>query len=437
MPIAEPDWEKLARAIRQQRCILVLGNRLATADGGAKLADLLAAHLADRLEKQGLDVDADFRSNLPFVAQQFLTRPAHNRVDLEDIAADFLTKKTQRVPPVYARLARLPFTVALSLSPDDFLEKALRSAGKMGCQPLFYHLDNQQPEQHLAAKPTEARPLVYSLFGSMADRSSLVLTQEDRLILAKNIVQGNPAIPNDVLSQFNDPRKTWILLGLNLENWDYRLLFEALQLSSKNRSFLPSAQPPGAEARSFYENHFQISIVDSGVDAFLDSLEKALTDLDFEEKKAENALLSSKKIVLLFDANDRDARCAETLTKHLSSGEGRGLWSVWHRNLPVFDDLEAETARQLADADAVVPILSASFFSEKELMQNWLPVILNQHRERGLQIVPLLHRDCDFEDTQLARFPILPTGGKPLRNWPDEDEAFKNTVVHLKKLLHG
>ena len=75
--------------------------------------------------------------------------------------------------------------------------------------------------------------------------------------------------------------------------------------------------------------------------------------------------------------------------------------------------------------------------SNHDLMTGTLAEILRQHSARGLRVIPLIHRACDWEATTLTQFPALPAGGKPIRNWPDEDEAIKNTIEHLKLLLYA
>lgn len=436
MLLSDRHWKTLIKDLQQQRCILLLGNRVAVAanreDRGERLPVLLARHLARQLEAEQIPFERDQTDHLAYIAQRFLAIPKIRRIDLEDEVIDFYNAHTRQVPEFYTRLAKLPFTLSVNLSPDDYLARAMRAAGKTAVQTAHY---NFRKERNLPIEtPGIGKPLVYNLVGALSDPESLVLTQEDRVEFIKNVVKGNPDIPNAIMSHF-DERKTYIFLGLNLENWDYRLLFDTLKLSRENLSFLPQpgSQPISSEARSYFEDRYRVMFIETGVEAFIENLERQYAETVAESPAAP---VAPKRVVVLFGRNEPDIRFTHTLSAHLSSWIQRGILDLWHAEMPQTGDLDGETRRRLASADAVLPVLSADFWADGKMTAEWLPEALRQHRERGALIVPLLHRACAFEETELAVFPVLPAGNKPLRNWPDEDEAFKNIVDHLKRLLY-
>ncbi len=437
MHLSERQWKTLARDLQQQRCILLLGTRLATAKDSEgreqRLSELLSRHLAALLDAEQVAYDRDSAADLSYIAQRFLSIPKIRRIDLEDEVTEFYRGAARAIPDVYQQLAKLPFGVAVNLTPEDFMTRAFRAAGKAGAQSLHYNFRKERNTPVEAPGP--AKPLVYNLLGTLNDPESLVLSQEDRVEFIKNVVKGNPGIPNAVMSHF-DNRKTFIFLGFDLENWDYRLLCDALQLSKDNMTLSPDASERALspEARSFYEDHFRFVFVDYDIRQFVEGIEKSFAELGAEKPEFEAPL---RKVVILFDRNESDAHCCAALCAHLSGWVQKGTLEIWHRDMPFTGDEEQELQKQLDEADAVIPLLSAGFLSDAALMTRTLPDILQQHTARGLRILPLVHRACDWESTPLARFPALPPGGKPLRNWSDEDEAFKNTIEHLKNLLYA
>ena len=435
MQLSERQWKTLVKDIQQQRCILLLGNRAAISthltSQPERLTALLAQHLGRQMEEEEVAYEQDQSSNLAYMAQRFLSAPKTRRIDLEDEVTDFYTAATRQVPEFYQKLAALPFCLTVNLSPDDYLLRAWRAAGKAGAQTAYYNFRKEQNSD--IEQPSPAKPLVYNLLGALKDPESLVLTQEDRVDFIKNVVKGNPGIPNAVMSHF-DERKTYIFLGLNLENWDYRLLFDTLHLSRENLSFLPqpSTQTLSPEARSFFEDRYRLLFTASDIQAFVDNLAARYTEYAAETDPTPVVL---KKVVVLFNRNEADSRFVQSLSDHLSSWVKRGALEIWHQDMPFAGDTDQETLRSLAAADAVLPVLSADFWADEKISGTWLPEALRQ-QQRGLRIIPLLHRACDVESTDLAPFTILPVGGKPVRNWSDEDDALKNMVDHLKKLLY-
>lgn len=433
MQLSDRQWKTLVKDIQQQRCILLLGNLAAVPAGASeRLSALLARHLGRQMQAEDVPFEQDQSGNLAYMAQRFLSAPKTRRIDLEDEVTDFYEDATRELPDYYRQLAALPFHLTLNLSPDDYLLRAWKAAGKTGAQTAYY---NFRKEKNAAIEsPNSSRPLIYNLLGALKDPESLVLTQEDRVDFIKNVVKGNPGIPNAVMSHF-DERKTYIFLGLNLENWDYRLLFDTLQLSRENLSFLPqpSTQPLSPEARSFFEDRYRLIFTESDIRSFVENLAER-----YAEYASEAAPMPAtvRKAVLLFHRNEADSRFVQLLTDHLHTWIKRGALELWHMDQPFAGDLDAEILRRIAEADAVLPVLSADFFADEKTASSWMPEALRQHRHRGLRIIPVLHRACDVEGSELAAFPLLPADGLPVRSRSDEDETLKNITDHVKKLLY-
>jgi hypothetical protein len=86
MHLTERRWLNLTRNLRQQRCVLFLGDRLISrSDADATpVSDLLSLHLAEVLKEEGISFQQAAVANLPYVAQRFLSVPKMRRLDLED-----------------------------------------------------------------------------------------------------------------------------------------------------------------------------------------------------------------------------------------------------------------------------------------------------------------------------------------------------------------
>lgn len=436
MQLTDKQWKTLIRDIQQQRCVLLLGSHVATTHGpegkSERISVMLARHLAGLLDAEHVSYEPEQADHLSYIAQRFLSAPKTRRLDLEDEVCDFYETHLSKIPQFHGRLARLPFNFIACLSPDNYAYKALRAAGKTAAQFAHYNFRKENPLDILP--PDATRPLVYNLLGSIDNPESLVLTEEDRVDYIKNVVKGNPDIPNAVMSHF-DERKTYLFLGFNLENWDYRLLFEALKLSKKNLSFLPKpgTSPISLEARSYYEDRYQFMFIDTEMDAFITELEQHYSDAI---TSISTAPTTTKRVVILSSRHEADTRFVQALGTHLSSWINRGILELWHQDMPLGVDIDKETTLKIAEADAVLPVLSADFWADDNLVSNLLPQILLHHRTRSMRIFPILFRACDYEDSPLSAFPILPTGARPFRNWPDEDEAYKNIVDNLKSMLY-
>ncbi|MCB9306613.1 MAG: toll/interleukin-1 receptor domain-containing protein [Lewinellaceae bacterium] len=434
MPLSDRQWKNLARDLQQQRCVLFLGSRLLAAPGSdATMNERLAVHLAGILDQEGISYEKDAAQRLHYIAQRFLAIPKIRRIDLEDEVLEFYRQHPPVIPDLYHRLARLPFTLIINTAPDELMLRALLQAGKTGARGLHYNLHRER-EAAVLQEFSPEQPLVYNLWGTLSDPESLVLSQEDRVEFIKNVVKGNPAIPNQVMSCF-DERKTYLFLGFNLENWDVRLLLDCFKLSRENTTLSPQLDnyPMRPETKSFFEDRYQFLFVSQAIGQFVDDVGEQFDRQQPAEPQAPVA--DARRLVVLYHANETDRDCLLRLRAQLNPWIQNGRLQLWDPGSALHGDVGQQMLEQIAAADAVMPVLSADFLADPDQ----IPLIeqaLQQHRERGLRIVPLLYRACTWEDTALRDFPPLPERDKPLRNWPDTDTAFTLVAERLKTLLN-
>jgi hypothetical protein len=47
-------------------------------------------------------------------------------------------------------------------------------------------------------------------------------------------------------------------------------------------------------------------------------------------------------------------------------------------------------------------------------------------------VLPILIRECNWEDSHIAKLQIVPRDGKPLNTLPDRDTTWKSVVQEIK-----
>jgi hypothetical protein len=136
----------------------------------------------------------------------------------------------------YCLLARLPVSIYLTATPDPLLADALRAA----TPPRMPVVEYARWTDALQRKPrafdesnkylvfTRAQPLVYHLFGTLDERDSLVLTEDDFFDYLIHVVKdtSNTAIPNLVREAWS--QNALMLLGFDLDDWTFRVLYRAI-----------------------------------------------------------------------------------------------------------------------------------------------------------------------------------------------------------------
>jgi hypothetical protein len=200
-------------------CVLVLGPSVAIRANDPDrrpLDELLARELYASLDKQA--------SEAPFLPP-ILRRAAdlyyrhQGRTDLEVTAQDFYAREASSTTDFHRDLARLPFKLCVSASPDNLMLTAFKEADKAP-QKGYYRF--RSPSYTRLSSPTAEQPLVYYLFGHHEDRESLVLTEADLIDFLVAIVGAKPPVPDQVRSILADPDASFLFLGFGFHNWYLR-----------------------------------------------------------------------------------------------------------------------------------------------------------------------------------------------------------------------
>jgi hypothetical protein len=134
-------------------------------------------------------------------------------------------------------LARLPLPVYVTTSHHDFIERALVDVGKHPRVQVCAWTSREHPEREwfgqapnaqgdLDAKLTEARPLVYHLFGLEKYPASLVVSEDDYMDFLIRVSEDRDVVPPELTSALAE--SSVLLLGYRLGCWDFRVLFRTI-----------------------------------------------------------------------------------------------------------------------------------------------------------------------------------------------------------------
>lgn len=249
------DWRVLLRSIESGNCILLLGpdlNVTTPSKGNFNLAADLAKVLADELETR--DTGNLGSLDLPMIAQAF---------QHEKKARDYLMAEVEEHlekhdadlallgDPTFEGLASLPFSMIVTTRHDNTMEKYLSAAffdGKPK-EPWTDFYDKKGIRQAvLKNQGTCQAPLIYQLFGSAKESSSMVMTEKDRLDFLKSIASNNPGLPKNLISKFKETN--FLFVGFDLPDHHLKVLMHVLELNPSAQSFALESLPAQPDARS-------------------------------------------------------------------------------------------------------------------------------------------------------------------------------------------
>jgi len=223
----------VAGGVRDQKCILFLGAGVhAPPPQGSPFSypreerppvgSALSRDLADACDFAGR-FPGDDAGNLQRVALAY--EIDSSRARLVDAIAGAVD--VGRVPsPMLRALARLDFPLVITTNYDQLFERALRDVGKTPRVSVY----NPAGEPTTDFEDESAQsPIIYKIHGDIAQRESLVVTDEDYIQFVLRMSDKDPYDPIPLSLKHFLKRWTTLFIGYSLLDYNLRLLFKTLR----------------------------------------------------------------------------------------------------------------------------------------------------------------------------------------------------------------
>ncbi len=259
------EWDKLLQAISEQRCVLFLGPELIP---GTRLFEELCVKL---------DVPNNKNISIAFPEDElFLFPNPKSRSLIGGEIEDFFNKQCLRFAAFYEKVAKLPFHLIVSATPDMGISQVFDNKG-IPHQFSYYNgkkIREDPPYDKIEEDPQNTR-LIFNLFGRTSRLESLVLSHEDLFHYLQNILGGKSLSHPDYekLPSAIYGATHFLFLGFQFRKWYMQLLLRLLN-PEQNIGRQYALNPDLAdETLVYYGGQFEIEFVDSHTpQEFLDEL---------------------------------------------------------------------------------------------------------------------------------------------------------------------
>lgn len=426
-----------------------MGPRLASIqkkDQWFVLEDELSAYFIQTLEELSVPFDEKSSKDMAYLSQKlYSSNRVNTRVDIGDLVDIFFEELDDDHPQgspasIYHQVAKLPVRAFVNTTFDSSIVKALRAAGK---RPQFYYynfalLDGswRQIGKHNAPKInideiSIESPLVFNLFGVREEVESLVVTQMDQVDYIKNVLGGEPPLPDALLSFFHTQNKSCLFLGYDFNNWQYRMILNSLNLRESGIHFASTGkdQVPSQVNQDFYQdiNSFGFVFSDKEAPEFV----KDLSSRVVEEKEVQQA-----KIHVIYTVEDQ--AYWKELEKHLSPIKE---FKITDSGMIAATAKRSEAIQKwIAEADHILFLVSPDFLVNEDIRAIEMEqVIAKSKANPKVKVMPVLLKPSLWREEE-AYWPLipLPENEEPVTNashWGDEDKAYFEIVQTLKNRI--
>lgn len=272
----------LLKGIQKGECVVFLGEDIPLLKEGKCFRQVVK------------DIKLDYFGNerqsiIPDIDDFYVFANAREKDDLATLVAGFCEENTSPLR-LHKLIASINFPLIISLTPDKLMYKAFP---KGTCQMAYYYHKNENEELE---KISNENPLVYNLFGSIDDSSSILLSNDDLLDYLFSIIgaeEGKSPMNLEVKTILKNA-KFFIFLGFDYNKWYMRVLFRYFDIKDKTKKADRHyrGRLPKTSIFSFYENNFGFDYFDASAEEIMETIyQKALVE---DETKNTNLYLRFK-----------------------------------------------------------------------------------------------------------------------------------------------
>lgn len=277
-------WRDLLRSLANQQCVLLLGPDLAPDDdvfqGLLRHLDINPNDIAGTLPR---DIRMAYPGENLFLFQNDATRiRTWRRFEA------YYEHCYQRLHPLYARIARLPFPVVINTMPDLGLRRCFDEDGILHQFSYYDYSGTPEPHDRIQSPPRELR-LLFNLLGVLNDHNSLVLTHDDLFRYFSQIL-GDKKLSSPLYIELSHALKQatdFVFLGFQFDHWPMQMLLRLLN-PERYKGLQYAVNPGVAEhTRVFFADQFEVEFVDEMTPAqFLEELCTRWEEEELQRRKA-------------------------------------------------------------------------------------------------------------------------------------------------------
>lgn len=139
---------------------------------------------------------------------------------------------------------------------------------------------------------------------------------------------------------------------------------------------------------------------------------------------------------VFFSYSHVDEALRDRLETGLATLRRQGLIEAWHdRRLAAGDEFDRGVRAELERADVILLLVSPEFIASDYCYDVEVRRALERHERGEARVIPVILRACDWHPMPFGKLLAAPRDGKPIRSWPDLDEAFLDVVQKVRAAL--
>lgn len=159
------------------------------------------------------------------------------------------------------------------------------------------------------------------------------------------------------------------------------------------------------------------------------------TEVPGARHKEDKRALKGRKLKLFISYAHEDEKWRAKLAPNLGLLVREGLVEVWSDlQIVAGTKWDEEIKKKLEEADLYLFLMSVDLLHSDYVQDVELPIARKRHEEKKARLIPVVVRKCGWT-RYVGDVQGLPTAGRPIKQWPDKDQAFFDVEEGLRKTI--
>lgn len=139
---------------------------------------------------------------------------------------------------------------------------------------------------------------------------------------------------------------------------------------------------------------------------------------------------------LFISYSHHDKKFLDNIIKSLAVlKDNFGLYIYYDNNINAGENLWDEIDNYINKSDIYIAIISPDYLSSNSCKKE-MDIIFNERKTKHKIFVPIIARECAWQDTKLSTIKLLPYDGKPIANHSKADKVYTEIYNEIKKIIN-
>jgi internalin A len=157
------------------------------------------------------------------------------------------------------------------------------------------------------------------------------------------------------------------------------------------------------------------------------SVKNLLNGVDFQR--------TQKPLKLFYIYSHKDEALRDQLATRLKLLERQGFIDSWHdRQITAGDEWREKLDKNLDQADIILLLISSDFLASDYCYEIEMKRALEKHNNSESIVIPIILRDCSWQQSPFGKLQALPENGKAITRWDDREEAWSSVEKGIQSI---